>query len=146
MKDYLDEIRQAFIAYRTALQEAERKRKPTDGLLGFGRALKDDPCHERLDEEVQTIVDEAAAGELPAETAASLADALLFPDNTPPWPLSAQWMLRAEERHALKLIPFLAKADAADLAGRYAAKYRPWDRLPAQKTVLQELKKRGNGD
>lgn len=143
MKDYPDEVRRAFRSYRTALEEAERKRKPTDGLLGFGRALKDDPCHEVLDREILTIVDEAAISELSAEIAASIVEALLFPESAPPWPLSAQWMLRAEERHALKLIPFVAEGDAADLAGRYASKYRPWDRLPAQKAVLQELKKRG---
>ena len=145
MKDYLDELSQAFCAYRAALEEAERKRKPTDGLLGFGRALKDDPCHELLDREIQAIADEAADSGPSAETAAALVEALLFPESAPPWPLSAQWMLRAEERHALKLIPFVSEGDAAELAGRYASRYRPWDRLPAQKTMLQELKKRGKG-
>ena len=51
-------------------------------------------------------------------------------------------MLRAIERHSLPLIPFLDSGAATSLSREYAARYKPWDRLPAQKEVLRALKKR----
>ena len=65
---------------------------------------------------------------------------LIARSDSASWPLAAQWMLRAIERHSLPLIPFLAPAAAARLQKDYAARYRPWDRLPAQKEVLKALR------
>ena len=56
MEEQLDMLRRAYEMYREELEAAERKQKPTDGLLGFGRSLKDDACHERFDERVAQAV------------------------------------------------------------------------------------------
>lgn len=47
MHERLEEI---FAGYREALAACAARQKPTDGLFGFGKALKDDACHERFDE------------------------------------------------------------------------------------------------
>ena len=141
MEQYLDALERAFADYLQELEERQKKTKPTDGLLGFGRSIKDDPCHERADERVEKIIAELCALS-PAPETAVLAARLLLRADGPNWPLSAQWMLRALERHVLPLVPFLAPADAAALQREYAARYKPWDRLPAQKAVYKALKAR----
>ena len=133
-------LEQAFADYRTDLENYEKKSKPTDGLLGFGHSLRDDACHERLDERIERTVAgirEAKPDPNQAERAVRL---LLYQGKRTDWPLAAQWMLRAVERHALPLIPFLSKDDASAFLQDYTSRYRPWDRLPAQKQVYKALK------
>ena len=50
MDELMAALKQALADYRQDLDNYEKKRKPTDGLLGFGHPLQNDPCHERLDE------------------------------------------------------------------------------------------------
>ena len=141
MADSTSALEQALLDYREEAEAFERKSKPTDGLLGFGRSLKDDVCHERLDRRVEAIVREACAAGPAPEEALQLAHLLLRGDQ-PSWPLACQWMLRALERHSIPLIPFLDPEDAAALLRAYTARYKPWDRLPAQKEVIRALKAR----
>lgn len=140
MEELLTALEQAFDDYRLDLEAFERKRRPADGLLGLGRRLQDDPCHEKLDERVQAAVAGVCALPPTPEQAQRLAALLLTVGQDPSWPLAAQWMLRAIERHALPLIPHLRQEDAASLLKEYAGRYRPWDRLPVQKQVVKALK------
>ena len=140
MDELFAALEQAFADYRQDLEGFQRKSKPTDGLLGFGRTLGDDPCNERLDERIRQTVEalcvlQPSPGE--AERAIRL---LLFDQGTKAWPTEAQWMLRAVERHALPLIPYLEKERSALLCQEYGKRYRPWDRLPVQKQVYKALK------
>ena len=140
MEAFFTALEEAFRSYRQDLEAFERKRKPTDGLLGFGRSLQDDPCHDRLDERVREAVEGICASH-PTPAEARRAVAMLLPGaETEKWPLAAQWMLRAVERHSLPLIPYLAPEDANAFLQAYARRYKPWDRLPAQKQVYQALK------
>ena len=52
MEEHLAALEQAFRDYRTALEACAKKYRPTDGLLGFGHSIKDDPCHEQMDNRV----------------------------------------------------------------------------------------------
>ena len=140
MEEYDAALRQAYTDYRRELSEAEQKLRPTDGLLGFGRSLKDDPCHDRLDERVEAIMKDLCASQPSPQEAARFAG-LLLRDDAGSWPLAAQWMLRAIERHILPLVPFLSPDDAARFLKAYAARYRPWDRLPVQREVFRALKR-----
>ena len=141
MEDHFAALEQAFILYRQDLEDFAKKSKPTDGLLGFGRSLKNDACHDRFDERVKEAVEGICAASPAPEDAAKTVDLLLRYDARE-WPLSAQWMLRAIERHTLPLIPLLAPEAAAALQKEYAARYKPWDRLPAQQEVFKALKHR----
>ncbi len=144
MEECFAALDQAFTIYRQDLENYARKSKPTDGLLGFGRALKDDPCHDRFDERVKEAVDGIRAGS-PSPENASLAVRALLRDDMASWPLAAQWMLRAIERHSLSLIPFLTPEAAAVFFREYAARYKPWDRLPVQQEIYRALKRRAGG-
>ncbi len=135
-------LEQAFEAYRLDLEASERRRRPTDGLLGFGRAPGDDPCHGRLDERLQEEVQKICALPPSPEEALQVTGYLLMRDDVPSWPPAAQWMLRAAERHALPLIPCLSSDAAGKLLRQYTSRYRPWDRLPAQKEICKALKER----
>ena len=140
MEERFAALEQAFIIYRQDLEACVRKSKPTDGLLGFGRSLKDDPCHDRLDERVEAIMKDLCASQPSPQEAARFVG-LLLRDDAGSWPLAAQWMLRAIERHILPLVPFLSPDDAARFLKAYAARYRPWDRLPVQREVFKALKR-----
>jgi len=143
MEELYAALQQAYTDYRQELAEAERKQKPTDGLLGFGRSLKDDACHDRFDERLAQAVERLCAGAPGPEEAERAVRLLLLREGDGAWPLSAQWMLRAAERHSLPLIPFLSREAASALAKAYARHYRPWDRLPVQKQVLKALTTQG---
>ena len=139
MENYTAELEQAFAAYRREIADYERKSRPTDGLLGFGRSLGNDACHDHLDARIEKIVQQACDAGVAPQEAEALVRALLLPKPTAPWPVAAQWMLRAAERHSIPLIPLLSGEAAAAICREYAVRYRPWDRLPAQKQVLHAL-------
>ena len=135
-------IQQAFADFRQDVDNFERKKRPTDGLLGFGKTLQNDPCQERFDERLAGLTDAMRAAGPSPEAAEQAARLLLFRDDEASWPLAAQWMLRAAERHSLPLIPYLSRETAARIRREYAARNRPWDRLPVQKQVLRALDER----
>ena len=142
MEVFFESLMQAYRVYRQDIEEYQRKSRPTDGLFGFGRALKDDICHDRFDRHVEETVKEMAENGLSGTDAERAVRMLLFTDNGD-WPLAAQWMLRAVERHCIPLVPYLAPDAAAALYREYAERYPPWDRLPVQKELLKMLKRAG---
>lgn len=145
MEELFTALTQAFLDYRQDLENYQKKAKPTDGLLGFGHSLQNDPCHEKLDEAVKKAVNAiSTAGPSQAE-AEKAVRFLLSPSDGKPWPLAAEWMLRAVERHTLPLIPFLSKEAAGVFLREYTKRYKPWERLPAQKEVYKALKEKGGG-
>ena len=140
MEELFAALESAFEVYARELEAGEKKQRVTDGLFGFGHSLKDDACHDRLDERLEHTVKEIRdAGPSPEE--AERAVRLLLKPREKEFPQqSAGWMLRAAERHALELIPFMDAEAANRMLGEYSARYRPWDRLPAQKQVISMLK------
>ena len=146
MDEYFARLEQAFADYRRDLAAFELKKKPASGLFGLGPKLQDDACHDRLDERLKETVEAmAAAGPSPQDAARAVRMLLRPQEGGTPWPLAAQWMLRAVERHVLPLVPFLSAQDAASFLRDYSARYRPWDRLPAQKEVFRALTERAVG-
>ena len=133
-------LEQAYLDYRTELETAEKKSRPTDGLFGIGRTIGDDACHEHFDARVRQAAESAAEGKPSGDEAREAVRTLLLWEGDAPWPLSAQWMLRAAERHSLPLIPLLRPEDAEDILKAYGSRYPRWDRLPAQKQVFAALK------
>ena len=144
MEDCFAALSQAFTDYRQDVEDYERKSKPTDGLFGFGHSLQNDACNDRFDKSVEKAVTSLViAGPSPED--AERAIRMLISQDIQGWPLAAQWMLRAIERHCIPLVPFLTPAAAEALQKEYAGRYRPWERLPVQKQLLQALKKAQNG-
>ena len=140
--ELLRELESAFDDYRRDLERYEQKKNPLGGLFGVGSSLKDDSCHDRLDERLEAAVGELFALLPPPQDAARAVRTLLCPGEGTDWPLAAEWMLRAVERHALPLIPFLTPQAAEGIQREYAVRYKPWDRLPKQKEVYRALRER----
>ena len=141
MEDCLLALDQVFARYRQDLEDYRKKSSPMDGLLGFGHPLGRDYCHDRLDEGIAGIVQEMGR-DMPGQEKVEAVVRRLLMHDAREWPDAAEWMLRAAERHTLPLIPFLSAEAARALCVEYAARYRPWDRLPAQKEVYKALKAR----
>ena len=140
MEELLKALEQTFLDYRKALEECEKKYRPSDGLLGFGHSIKDDPCHEQMDRQVEKSVAEIYGANPSPEEAEKAVRMLLARDDVSAWQPSAQLMLRALERHCIPLIPFLSRETAGALLKKYDARYKRWDRFPAQKEVFKALK------
>ena len=141
MEDITSALEQAYSDYRLELAAAEKKQKPADGLFGFGHAIQDDPCHSRLDERITCLVKQAADEGIEPQQAADAIRLLYTQTSLYPYPLSAQWLLYAAERHGMPLVPFLTAEDAADLCREYEKRYKPWNRLPVQKELHRALKR-----
>ena len=142
MEELLTALERAFEDYRTALKECDKKYRPTDGLLGFGHSIKDDPCHAQVDERIERITAEIRDADPSPQDAERAALMLLARDDVSSWPVSAQLMLRALERHCIPLIPSLSPETADALLKKYDDRYKRWDRFPAQKEVYKALKAR----
>ena len=142
MEEMIRELSEAFDIYRSELEKSLKKTKITDGLFGFGHGIKDDACHSRLDETVGELAGRIAEDGPAPEDAERAIRELLCREDRRNWINEAQWMLRAVERHAIQLIPFLTPETAGVWLKKYTAAYKPWDRLPAQNSVVKALKER----
>ena len=109
-------------------------------FLRFDHSIKDDACHERLDERVEKAVSGIVEMN-PSPEEAERAVRMLLRDDSAEWQEVARWMLRAVERHSIPMISFLTKEAAGRLYQEYCDRYKRWERLPAQQKVYQELKK-----
>ena len=142
MEESINLLRQAYLDFRQDVEAFERSRKPTDGLLGFGKTLQNDSCQERFDQRLSQIVETMRMSSPSPEDAEAAVRLMLFRDHDNAWSREALWMLFAAERHSLPLIPFLTPDAAAACCREYGDRYKRWDRLPAQKQVYAALKKR----
>ena len=145
MEELFAALETAFEDYSKELEASEKKQRVTDGLFGFGHSLKDDACHDRLDERLARTAQEIRDADPSPAEAERAVRLLLMPRETEFPQQSARWMLRAAERHTLQLIPFLDVGAAGQILEEYSARYRPWDRLPAQKQVINALKRAARG-
>lgn len=139
MRDYPADMKQIFTDYQADIENCRKKYKPVDGLFGISQSMKDDICHDRFDSRTEALTLEFASTNPSPEEADQVIRLLLFPDCFQGLPLSAQWMLRAAERHSVPLIPFLAPDDAMSFYQQYTLRYPPRDRLPAQNKICKAL-------
>ena len=70
LDELLRELESAFADYRRDLERYEQKKNPLGGLFGVGSSLKDDSCHDRLDERLEAAVGELCALLPPPQEAA----------------------------------------------------------------------------
>ncbi|MCQ2458258.1 MAG: hypothetical protein MJ142_05935 [Clostridia bacterium] len=135
-------LRQVYDQYRVNLDECAKKYKPGEGLFGIGHSIKDDPCHKVFDTEVSGAVDEIVARNPSSEETEEAVRFLFSQGKNNVYPVAAQLMLFAEERHILRMIPLLSDEAALRIYKEYAACYKRWERLPVQKEVYKALKAR----
>jgi hypothetical protein len=133
------EIRRIYDEYLAETVRLETVRKPTDGLLGFGRGPDSDLCHDRFSERL-----EQALGDIAATSPASqdVYEVLRYMYDTPLQHkdnMLAYWMMLAVQSLTENLIGFLSPEDAASLSARYREAYPKSVRLPAQKKIALRL-------
>ena len=114
--------------------------RPGDGVLGFGRDPRRDPCHMAFYRAVGETVARCAEG-LDAAAAFRAVQFLLSMTQEKRHML-VRPMMEAAQGHALPLIPLLEPGQAAELARWYASRYPRRQRLPVQDKVLRALEKR----
>lgn len=144
-----DEIRAIYADYLEKAREAERRRRPGDGLFGFGRKPADDPCHadflKALREAVEALAQTGSDGEM-AETLRLICDAPSACAQEPP---GIYWTLVAAHGAMPAGIPSLDRREARELYEHYAAAWPKVRRMPVQRQVLKALREaaeRGAGD
>lgn len=138
----LDEIRDLCRTYLEEAREAERRRKPTDGLFGIGPRAADDPCHMRFAETLEAELNAWAksgpsSGEIREVLEFLYGEAKLYRE-----PASVYWMLMAVHSLTEELAGMLSPEDAGAVCARYEKDYPRRERLPAQKKVLKVLQNR----
>ena len=127
--------------YEAAAARMVSRLRPGDGVLGFGRDPKRDPCHMAFYEAAGEAVSRFAAGEPEAGEAFQGARFLLTMGQEGR-PALLRPMLEAAQGHALPLIPLMEPGQAAELARWYRAHYPKRRRLPVQDKVLRALEDR----
>ncbi len=139
MRNYLGELQGILDTYGEELEAAGKKRKAVSGIFGFGPKPGDDPCHEKADRAVQTLLEELAE-EDDAELTGQVVSGVLHADAGRKWPSDASLMLIAIQRHTLPLLPKMNAEARQELCAWYEKRYKRSQRLPLQKTILKLLK------
>ena len=139
MEETEQAIRQIYDDYIADVIHLQATRKPTDGLMGFGKRADADPCHDRFVERLEQKLNEMAKVEPSSEeTSAVLSFIYKAPQDLKNDSLT-YWMLLAVHGLTSVLVPFLSKADAAKLSALYLDLYPKHSLLPSQKTLAQHL-------
>ena len=129
-------------AYIEKVNELERTKKVTDGLLGITKGPKDDPCHDKFANDLEQLLKEFAAAEPSSGEVCALLEYMYSVPLDNRENHMIYWMFMAVHTLALDLIHCLDREDAEKLYQKYSSDYPRWERLPAQKKTLKELKAR----
>lgn len=138
----INEICALYDAYLEKVEELERNRKVTDGLLGITKGPKDDPCHDWFADELEIRLSDFAAADPSPEEIRSLLEYMYRAPLENRDNHIIYWMFTAVHSLVLEtdLIGRLDRKDASDLYRQYSEDYPRWERLPAQKKTLKALK------
>ena len=135
----LREIRAIYDDYIADVKQLVATRKPTDGILGFGKRAGDDACHGRFADRLEQKFIEIAQASPSSEEAYAV---MLFVIETPTEYKKdslAYLMLLAVQGLTDGLIPFLSKEDAGKLLSLFSDLYPKYSYLPSQKKLAEHL-------
>ena len=133
-------LRGIYADYLEQVDTLMKDKNPADGLFGLGNAPQNAPCHTLFDQQVAVFVRQQT--DLDAAELTEVVALLLRAEKDHPAPDCAAWMMIAAQRHSLALIPRISREAAAELLKWYAAAYPVFRRLPVQKEVIRQLRKR----
>lgn len=125
----IDEIIQSYIAEAQSVIDSA---KPSDGLFGFGRGPKDDPCHMKF---YDAVSDAASRGD-----AYETVSAIIKAERNYECPKMCSWMLSAIHSLAIPRIGELSSAQREELRNWYDDNVPKRTRLPVQKQFYKALK------
>ena len=145
MERILYRLESLYNEYLETVIRLESERKLGDGMFGLRPGPKDNPCHDRFDQDLKVLLEELTPGETDS---ALLRDVLGYIYDAPPKnpdPKSSYWMLIAVQDLTKDLIRGLAPEDADALAERYIENYPRSQRLPVQSEIVKLLLAAGTG-
>ena len=128
--------------YNEAIRKVVGELKPGDGLLGFGRDPKREPCHMEFYNAVgETVRQMVQDGISPAEAEEAARFLMTLAQEGRYFSLT-QPMREAVQGHARILVPLLEPETARRMAAWYAKAYPRRRRLPVQSQLLKDLERR----
>lgn len=139
------EIKQIYGDYLIDIKNLEAKRKPTDGLMGFGKRDDYDPCHERFSDRLEQKLKDIENEPPSSEKACAVLRYVFNVPQDEKGSLSAYWMLIAVHGFADGLISFLSKEDAGGLSELYEDLFPKYKRLPVQQKIASHLQEQAGG-
>lgn len=138
----LEQVRQLYEDYLTAIQQLEANRKIGEGLLGFGKGPADHPCNDRFVSGLETALGELARQPDGGQILPVLEYIYEFPlDHREV--KTAYWMMLAVHGLTPELAGRLTAPEARTLEAWYQEHYPSRDRLPVQEQVVKALKRAG---
>ena len=145
MDRVLYRVSSLYDGYLETVSRLESERKFGEGFFGLKSGPKDNPCHDRFDQDLRVLLQDLRPGETDS---ALLREVLEYMYDAPlqnPYPKSAYWMLIAVQDLTKDLIRGLAPEDADALAERYIENYPRSQRLPVQTELIKLLIAAGTG-
>ncbi len=145
MDRVLYRVSSLYDGYLETVSRLESERKFGEGFFGLKSGPKDNPCHDRFDQDLRVLLQDLRPGETDS---ALLREVLEYMYDAPlqnPYPKSAYWMLIAVQDLTKDLIRGLAPEDADILAERYIENYPRNQRLPVQTELVKLLISAGTG-
>ena len=139
-ENYLRQIGEIYGRYMKTLEEQRKKLKPFDGMLGLGKKLGDDPCHEAFLVELKAMLEGLGADVPPGEIAVLLRYIYEAQNRFEGCHESAIWTLLAAHGTTLSLIPRLEQRETEELLPLYVKLVPRTQRLPVHKTIIKKLK------
>ncbi len=140
MNLYLERIRKLYEGYLKTAEELEKNRKIGDGLFGLGHGPEDDPCHERFEKALESLLMAFDQQEPSSDEVREVLEFLYADPGAAGTPQSAYWVLIAVQGFGLPLIKRLDREDARMLREAYDTCYPAWKRLPVQKRIIKDLR------
>ena len=134
-----DSLQELYETYYAEALKVEKERKPGEGIFGIGKKPADDPCHDRFVADLKDWLETFSETEPDSAAVREVLSLIYLAPKKYPEPKSAYWMLVAVQGLTIELIPRLTAEDAAALDAEFRAAYKRWERLPAQKQILNAL-------
>lgn len=137
----MEELQLIYDQYDEKLAKVKAAASAFAGAFNMGDDPRKDACHQVFYEKVEAWTDAFAASAPDEKTAAAAAGLILEAaairknDDT-------YWYAYAAQKHACKLIPMLAPADALEIRTRFLAQYPKLDWSPVQQEVIKALNAR----
>lgn len=140
----LGEIKALYQEYTEKVRQLEAESSPTDGLLGFGRKISDDRCHDLFAEQLEDMLKKFADSKPSSDEIYAVLEYICHAPAEYSEPESAYWMLNAVHGLVCGLAEGLSHDDAQRLMKQYETDIPRHKRLPVQKKLWNILKHNGN--
>ena len=139
MNIWLDKITALYMDYIAKVSELESESSYADGLLGLGKKISDDPCHESFADSLEALLKEFADTAPSPDEVYTILEYICHAPAEYKEPVSAYWMLNAVHGFIIPLTERLSPDNAALLVKNYNEDIPRRQRLPIQKKLYTAL-------